>query len=390
MKSPWPLMENNIAQEDRDAVVRFLKRNPILTQSSEVRAFEREWSRWIGHKHSVFVNSGSSANFLSMAALRHRGGAGEIILAPFGWVSDLVAVVANGFTPVFVDINPRTLSADTDAVVSRLSARTAGVLLVHAQGFNGLTERLLAALKGRKIPLIEDACESYGATHRGRKIGSFGLVSNFSFYYAHHMSTIEGGMASTSDRELYEIMRMIRSHGLVRESTDRRLRERYLRQHPDLTPDFIFAYPGWNLRNNEIGAVIGRQQLRRLDTQNAKRRKNFELFLANLDKNKFRTGFDLAGSCNYAFNLVLQEPDERLLGRIMAALRKARVEFRRGSAGGGNQLRQPYARELFRDARPEQFPELEHLHFFGMYIGNYPGLTQRDILDLCSLVNSVR
>ena len=126
------------------------------------------------------------------------------------------------------------------------------------------TRRLLDELGRRGIPLLEDVCESHGATFAGRKLGSIGLVSNFSFYYAHHLSTVEGGMVCTNDSGIYETVRMLRSHGMVRESTSVEVRQSYARKHPDLNPEFIFAFPAYNIRSTELNAVIGRSQLKRL------------------------------------------------------------------------------------------------------------------------------
>ncbi|MBP6421881.1 MAG: DegT/DnrJ/EryC1/StrS aminotransferase family protein, partial [Propionivibrio sp.] len=192
----FPLMRNNILREDLDAVIEHLKKDdPILTHGANVRAFEEEWSAWLGVKFSVLVNSGASANLLTMAILkiRHPEG-GEILVPPLAWISDIASVIQNGFTPVFVDIDPHSLAMDTRQTLAKITDKTRAVFLTHVQGFDGLTEELLAELQRRKIPLIEDVCESHGATHNGKKLGSFGWISNFSFYYAHHMSTIEGGM----------------------------------------------------------------------------------------------------------------------------------------------------------------------------------------------------
>ncbi|MEB3212557.1 MAG: DegT/DnrJ/EryC1/StrS family aminotransferase, partial [Leptolyngbyaceae bacterium] len=192
----FPLMRNNILREDLDAVIEHLKQDdPILTNGPQVKAFEREWSAWLGVKHSVFVNSGASANLLSMTALKIKfPEGGEVIVPPITWVSDVASVIQCGFTPVFADIDPRTLGMATDAILAKLTEKTKAVFLTHAQGFNGITDELLLELKSRDISLIEDVCESHGATHKGQRLGSFGWMSNFSFYYAHHMSTIEGGM----------------------------------------------------------------------------------------------------------------------------------------------------------------------------------------------------
>lgn len=382
-------MEDNITKEDLDTLITFLKKMPRLTQSTNVLAFEKEWSDWLGVRFSVFVNSGASANLISMAALRHLYGPGEIIVPPLTWVSDIASVIQNGFEPVFVDINPKNLCMDDAQVISKLNEKTRAVFLTHVQGFNGLTENLLQRLKERDIPLIEDVCESHGATFKDKKLGAYGLISNFSFYFAHHMSTVEGGMVSTDDKVIYETIRMFRSHGMVRESTNVEIKQKYAHEHPDLSPDFIFAYPAYNVRNTEIGAVLGRSQLKRLDENNIKRRKNFELFIKNLDPQKYRTDFDLEGSCNYAFNLVLKKADLEFRDVVETALQKSGVEFRRGSSGGGNQLRQPYLKSNMPEKEFEKYPEVEHIHFFGYYIGNYPTLEKQKILDLCNLLNSL-
>ncbi len=196
----WPLMDDNITRGDLDAVIAYLQQpQPRLTHGEQVRAFEREWSEWLGVKYSVLVNSGASANLLTLAALREQAGGGEIIVPPLTWVSDIAAVLQTGFDPVFVDIDPRTLGMDTEQVLQEITRDTRAVFLTHILGYNALTQRLLDELAARKVPLIEDCCESHGATFNGRKVGSFGLVSNFSFYFAHHMSTIEGGMICTND-----------------------------------------------------------------------------------------------------------------------------------------------------------------------------------------------
>jgi len=385
-----PLMQNNITRADLDAVIVFLQQDdPILTQSKQVRAFEQEWSEWLGVKYSVFVNSGSSANQVTMCALRETYGVGEVIVPTLTWVSDIASVIQAGLKPVFVDINPRTLGMDIDQVIEKITPQTKAVFLTHVLGYNALNQHLLDELESRNIPLIEDVCESYGATFQGRKLGAFGLMSNFSFYYAHHMSTIEGGMICTNDSNLYEMLRMFRSHGMVRESTSDELKQSYYEQHPDLNPDFIFAFPAYNVRSTEINAVIGRSQLKRLDENNKLRTENLLLFLQNLDPDKYETDFETAGSCNYAFTLILKQPDTVLRDKVMEALRQAGVEFRRGTAGGGNQLRQPYLKKLFGEADLTQFTKVDHVHFYGFYIGNYPGLEKAKIKELCSILNKL-
>ncbi|MDX8125942.1 DegT/DnrJ/EryC1/StrS aminotransferase family protein [Methylomonas sp. OY6] len=387
----FPLMRNNILREDLDAVIEHLKQDdPILTHGANVRAFEAEWSEWLGVKYSVFLNSGASANLLTMAVLkiRHPEG-GEVIVPPLAWVSDVASVLQNGFTPIFADINPATLAMDTQQILSKITDKTRAVFLTHVQGFDGLTDELVAELERRHIPLIEDVCESHGARHNGKLLGSIGWISNFSYYYAHHMSTIEGGMVCTNDPEVYQQVRMLRSHGMVREATDNDLKARYIDDNPQLNPDFIFAYPAYNTRNTEIGGIMGRSQLKRLDMIVQRRTENLLRFLDKIDASKYRTDFKLEGSSNYAFNLILKEADDNLVQRVMKKMRESGIEFRRGSAGGGNQIRQPYLRGIVPEGHHLEYPNTEHVHFYGFYIGNFPDLNSAEVDELCALLNAV-
>ena len=388
----FPLMRNNILREDLDAVIAHLQQDdPILTHGANVRAFEEEWSKWLGVKYSVLVNSGASANLLTMAILkiRHPSG-GEVIVPPLTWISDIASVLQNGFTPVFVDIDPNSLAMDPAQILEKITPKTRAVFLTHVQGFDGLTDELIAELEKRKIPLIEDVCESHGATHGGKKCGSFGWISNFSFYYAHHMSTIEGGMVCTDDPTVYQQIRMLRSHGMVREANDEEVREAYKSDNPELNPDFIFAFPAYNMRNTEIGGILGRSQLKRLDANVKRRTENLLRFLSRIDQKKYKTDFKLEGSSNYAFNLILREPDEAFAQRLMSKMRQEGVEFRRGSAGGGNQIRQPYLKGIVPENHHRSFPKVEHVHFFGFYIGNFPDLRDEEVDAICDILNSVQ
>jgi CDP-6-deoxy-D-xylo-4-hexulose-3-dehydrase len=385
----WPLMKNNIIRADLDAVCEYLRQDdPVLTQSKNVRAFEQEWSEWLGVKYSVFVNSGSSANLLTLAALKELYGAdGEVIVPTITWASDITAVLHNGFTPVFVDVDPRTLGMDNEEVLAKITPRTSAVYLTHVLGYNGLTRKLLDELRGRNIPLLEDVCESHGATMNGRKLGTFGLASNFSFYYAHHLSTIEGGMVCTDNADFYETVRMLRGHGLVRElDSDSRKRD-YADEYADLNPEFIFAVSGYNMRGTEINAILGRSQLPRLDENIRCRTENLHVFLNHLDPAMFQTDFAVEGSSNYAFTLILKRPDDDLCRRVMATLRSQGVEFRRGTAGGGNQTRQPYLGRVLGHDEWRNYPRADHVHFYGFYIGNYPTLEREQITQLCQVLN---
>jgi CDP-6-deoxy-D-xylo-4-hexulose-3-dehydrase len=382
-------MKNNILRNDLDQLIDYLKKDdPQLTHGPKVQEFEQKWSDWLGVKYSVMVNSGASANDLTMLAIREVYGVGEIIVPPLTWVSDIASVINAGHKPVFVDINKKSLAIDTDKIISAISSKTKAVFLTHVLGLNGLTDKLLTELNNLGIPLIEDVCESHGATHSDKKLGTFGFISNFSFYYAHHLTTIEGGMICTNDPEIYEIARMLRSHGLVRESRSNDLKNRIADSFPDLNKDFIFNFASHNMRPTEINAILGLSQMARLDANIELRKSNFDKFLKNLDPTIFQVDFELMGNSNYAFILILNRPDLNFRNRVESELRLKGIEFRRGLSGGGNQLRQPYLRKSGNYPQPESLPNVDHVHHFAWYIGNYPGLSENFYIDFNSAIKS--
>jgi CDP-6-deoxy-D-xylo-4-hexulose-3-dehydrase len=335
------------------------------------------------------LNSGSSANDLTMMALRELRGPGEVIVPPLTWVSDISAVIRAGLTPVFVDIDRQSLALNPKLVLQAITPKTRAVFLTHILGLNGLTDELLSGLKESGVPLIEDACESHGATHNDTKVGSFGWASNFSFYYAHHMTTIEGGIVSTNDDELYDVLRMMRSHGMVRESLDTKTRARYIVNYPDLNPDFIFAFASHNMRPTELNGLLGLEQLKRLDSNNLVRTRNFKHFLSVLNPDIFQTDFNFEGSSNYAFTLVLNEANRETRDRVEEVLLNVGVEFRRGLSGGGNQLRQPYLKGVEGLPLPGDMPVTDHVHHYGWYIGNYPEIETHKIDSLMEALTNV-
>ena len=385
------LMDNNITNDDVKKIIYFLKRNKKrnFTQSLMVKKFEMEWSKWLGVKYSVFVNSGSSANLLTMTALRILKGEGEVIVPSLTWVSDIASVIQNNFKPIFVDINKKTLGMDETQVIKNLNKNTKAVFLSHIQGFNALSNNLLKVLRKKKIELIEDVCESHGATFNKKKVGTFGLMSNFSFYYAHHLSTIEGGMICTNDKKIYQLIKVLRSHGMAREIGDKKIENKIIKKHPKLSPKFIFLYPAYNVRNNEISAVLGINQLKRLTKNNKIRTRNLKYFLENLDSSYYWTDFELKGSSNYAFPLVLNKQNLKNRNKLENILMKNKIEFRRGNAGGGNQIRQPYIKKIVNKLNLNNFQNVDHVHFYGYYIGNYPSLSLRKIKIICKILNSI-
>jgi CDP-6-deoxy-D-xylo-4-hexulose-3-dehydrase len=385
----WPLMNDSITNEDKKELINFINEpNVRFTNGKKVEEFELEWSKWLGTKYSLFVNSGSSANDITMMVLAEKYGVGEVIVPPLTWVSDISSVLRAGHTPVFVDIDPKTLALDPRKLKDAINPRTKAVFLTHVLGINGVNNNLLELLDERNILLFEDVCESHGATFNGQKAGTFGLASNFSFYFAHHMTTIEGGMISSNDEDFYNVARLMRSHGLVRESKIESFKEKFISEYPDLNPEFIFAYASHNMRSTEINAVLGLSQLKRLDQNIQKRIGNFKLFLDNLDPKIFEVNFSIEGNSNYALILILREKSAKIRDKVESILQESRIEYRRGMAGGGNQLRQPYLKKYKINQVATDFSVVEHIHFFSWYIGNNEQVTEFQINSLCKSLSS--
>ena len=390
-KFHWQLMSNNILQEDKKALINFIKSTSKFTNGIKVREFEKKWSKWLGVKYSTFVNSGSSANLISIHVLKElKKNKTEVILPAFTWNSDVISVLNAGFKPVFVDIKLKNLALDEEQVKKKINKKTAAIFLTHAMGFPGISSNFLKFIKKRKIFLIEDVCESHGAMLNNKKLGSLGNISNFSFYYAHHITTIEGGMICTNSKEIDTLVKMKRGHGLLRDSQNDTLINKTKKKLKDLNDDFIFLTEGFNLRNNELSAVIGLQQLKRLNKIIKARNLNHRLFIKHLRKDIFFTDFDLKGSSNYAFQLILKKRNKKLFNKVLSVLKKNAIEYRVGSVGGGNQLRQPYLKSYNLKKNYKSLKNTEHMHFYGLYIGNYPHLDHKKIINLCKLLDKIK
>ena len=212
------------------------------------------------------------------------------------------------------------------------------------------------------------------------------------------MTSIEGGMVSTDDPEIYQFCRMFRSHGMVREASSDTLKNEYIEEYPDLNSDFIFTEAAYNFRSTEINAVLASNQLKRLDANNKRRNENYYTFMNNLGSEKFRTDLNHEGNSNYAFTPILNEPDFNLRDKIEEKLNKYDIEFRRGLSGGGSQIRQPYIEKyiknfnikingLYKAPDPLDYPEADHCHHFGWYIGNYPELGEAKINYITEILN---
>tara|TARA_R110000796_G_scaffold120927_3_gene235067 strand:+ start:2407 stop:3582 length:1176 start_codon:yes stop_codon:yes gene_type:complete len=383
-KFSWPLINDNISVQDKKVMADFILNTNRFTNGPKVKMFEEEWSKWLGVKYSVMVGSGAAANYITTSIVRElKGQKGEIIVPPIGWVSDVSSIINTGFTPVFVDVSLDTMAISYENIKNAINENTKAIVLVHVLGFNGINDKLIKLAKEHDLILIEDCCESHGATYKDQKIGTFGDMSCFSFYFGHHMTTIEGGMVSTNNKEIYEYARMFRSHGMTREASSE-TQKKFTRS--DINPLFTFAVPGYNMRSTELNAVLGMEQITRLDYNIQHRCNNLNVWIKNLDNSLYFVDFDLEGSSNYALPLILNKNTD--MSKVCAILEEEKVEYRLGTAGGGNQARQPYL-ERYDFKISGELQVSNYIHDYGLYLGNHPELKEQQIINLCRRLNNV-
>ena len=239
----------------------------FVTQGPKVKRMEQDYAATHGCSHGVMNNSGSSANLLAVAALCNPATADglkpgdEVIVSALSWSTTVWPLIQCGLVPVVVDIDPATLNIDPAEVERAIGPKTRAVMPVHVYGNPCDMDALVDICTRRNLILIEDCCEAMGARWDDKPVGSIGRVGTFSFYFSHHISTLEGGVCVTNDFELAELMRILRAHGWIREVEDR---QRYLDKYPDIDPKFLFVNVGYNLRATEVQAAMGLVQLPKL------------------------------------------------------------------------------------------------------------------------------
>ena len=260
------LVKDTIDGDDIQKLISWLQTNPRLTKGELTVQFEKEWSDWLGKKYSVFVNSGSSANLAAIYGLLLSGKLknNKIVVPAVSWVTTVTPAVQFGMEPIMCECDEENLGLNINHLKQIIKDHDPScIILVHVLGFPNHMDEILELCEKHNIQLIEDTCESMGSEYNNKKLGTFGDLSTFSFYFGHHMSTIEGGMISTDDEDLYHILLSIRSHGWDRDlpkSKQIELRKKY--NISDFRSLYTFYYPGFNLRATDLQAFIGLQQLK--------------------------------------------------------------------------------------------------------------------------------
>jgi CDP-4-dehydro-6-deoxyglucose reductase, E1 len=360
----WKLAEDTISRDEIEGLAEWLLSGPRLTQGELVAAFEARWSEWLGTRHSIFVSSGTTANLALVACVGRRlGRPPRIGVSAVTWATNVTPAQLLRYPITVFDIDRRTLGVSPAAVCEAMAAGRIDVLFVtHLLGFNALTDEVLRTAAEHGVLILEDCCEAHGARHGEAHVGTRGIGGTFSFYFGHHMSTIEGGMVSTDDDELADELRLFRSHGLARESN--RFDE-YRDEYPNVDPRFLFVLPGLNLRSTELNAWLGLQQLPALDDRIAARNANLSRFLAGAPDSLWRD-YETLGVSSFALPLIANDPAMKV--QVDRVIDELAIESRPVVAG--NLLEQPFLQGADVAVYGGSVPNAEHVHRFGTYVGN--------------------
>ncbi|HLB43233.1 MAG TPA: DegT/DnrJ/EryC1/StrS family aminotransferase [Gammaproteobacteria bacterium] len=259
----------------------------FTTMGKKVRAFEKQYAHYVGTQYSVMSNSGSSANLLAIAALAnpvtrdYLKPGDEVIVPALSWSTTIWPIIQHQLIPILVDCNLKDLNIDLNKLEAAITPKTRAIIVVHVYGNPCNMDAIMAFVKKYNLFIIEDSCEAMGATYHGKPVGSLGHIGNFSFFFSHHISTMEGGMSVTNDFDLTETMRILRAHGWSREADEH---QKYANLYPEIDPRFIFINIGYNLRPTEVNAAMGQVQLPKLDQFITYRREAAAFFSKHLAK----------------------------------------------------------------------------------------------------------
>jgi CDP-6-deoxy-D-xylo-4-hexulose-3-dehydrase len=376
----WPLMDTAITESDKKSLIDFINSTDRYTCGRKVKEFEDAWSKWLGCKYSLYVTSGSTANLLLMSAVKELyeiPNGSKVLVPACTWVTNVSPVFQLGLEPVFCDVDLERYSFDLDTLPEE-DVRI--VFITHLLGINSPVE----ALK-RKYPnavFLEDTCESHGVkAPNGTRRGSTGTGSTFSFYYGHHMTTIEGGIISTDNELLYELMKIKRSHGMARLLSPKYYDEA-IEKHPNIDPSFLFLTDGFNFRNTELNAVLGLEQLKRLDQNIETRRKNFECFMKHLNSEHFYLPYNDPGNSSFALPFICKNKED--MPKLKTIFKELGVEYR--PVVSGNLLLHPFLKK-WKDT--VKVPNANIINDNGVYIGNSQFVNEDMIVKVFEAIKTI-
>jgi CDP-6-deoxy-D-xylo-4-hexulose-3-dehydrase len=389
-KYSWPLMQNAITFIDKLKLAKFVVTSDKFTNGPKVKEFEMAWSKLIGAKHSLFVSSGSTANTLLIASLKEYlklKDNDKVLVPACTWVTSVSPIFQNKLRPIFCDISldDYCINIDDLKTLKKLHPDIKMIFTTHLLGFHSNVSAMKEIFPDAII--IEDCCEAHGVKDEsGFIVGSNTTGATFSFYYGHHFATIEGGMISTNNTELYTLMRMKRSHGFAREADENTFNE-YKQKYPEIIPSFLFATDGYNFRNTEIGAVLGLQQIKRFEKIIKIRNENY-LKYYNIVKN--RSDLFYLPSCNieqmssFAFPFVCK--NKNIYKFLIQEFEKNDIEYRPLVAG--NLLKQPFLKNYNFSYVKENY-NVDIVHELGLYVGNNHFVSDKNFKTLQQIIENI-
>lgn len=378
----WPLQENVVTEADLDFLVSFIRKTKRFTQFTNVAEFEAAFANWQGCQYAVYVNSGSSANLILVYAAKEYFNwkeGDEVIVPAVTWPTTITPIMQSGLTPVFVDVNLTDLSVDYEKVRSSITPRTRAIFVAHLLGFPAAIDKLREIIGDRKIIILEDCCESQGAILNGKKVGNHGLAGTFSFYWGHHMTTVEGGMVCTDNEDIYKLLLLKRSHGLARE-LPKQFHPAIADANGGIDFNFLFLTDGFNVRNTEFNAVLGLAQLPRISEYISIRNLNYDIFV-NLCKeySEHLIIIDHPGKSSFVLPFLFKNKSHK--HNFQELIRSEGIESR--PLISGNLLRQPFLKNYY---KATDFKNADFIHENAFYIGNNQFVTQFRLDTLSSLM----
>jgi CDP-6-deoxy-D-xylo-4-hexulose-3-dehydrase len=377
------LVSDTINKDDITALCGWLQQpeTPRLTKGELTIELEKRWSDSIGVPHSTFVNSGSSAILLLLAAYKEEMAITPKIVVPaLSWVTDVSSPMLLGYDIILCDCNMHDLSCDLDHLESIFKYSEPDIfLLVSPLGLIPDMDKIRRLCEYYAVDLIEDVCESLGSRIGAKKLGSFGYASVFSTYYGHHLSTIEGGFISTWSSSLDRILKSMRSHGWSRDLADWQQDES--RKHwgvSEFESLYTFYYPGMNVRSTDLQAFIGLRMIDRLDEYTHQRNMNFLVLNHRITTNELKLavrGGEFISS--FAYPML-----HRMRNEIVSELQQNEIEVRPLIAGSMGL--QPF---WIKKYGKQSFPNADLVHKYGFYLPNHQDLTSEDIETIVNIVN---
>ena len=378
------LVNDTVDKADIDQLILWLQGKPRLTKGPVTLEFEQKWSEWLGVKYSVFVNSGSSANLAATYALLLAGNLRnkKVIVPAVSWVTTVSPVIQLGMTPILCDCNTENLGLDLDHLKRIIKEEDpASLILVHVLGFSNDMKEIMELCRENDIKVIEDTCEALGSSYDGSKLGGIGDLGTFSLYFGHHISTIEGGLISTNNEELYNTLLMIRSHGWDRDLPEHKresLRNKY--NVSEFNALYTFYHPAFNLRSTDLQAFLGLEQLKKVDDIVRRRNENYityDKLIQNVWKIKAQEN-SFVSNFNYP---IITSPDK--IKDLINNLSLNFIETRPLICGSINQ--QPFWYERY--GKSDEFKNADYLHKNGLYLPNNHELKTEDIEFISKVVN---